>query len=182
MQHSTERRHKKNGSVQRYIERHPKAQKLKCAICNQQVGGSNPSTSSSSSRTSVRAKAPVEGPGLFSSLRRSSLPHETLLHKFSWGPRQGMACPMDSAPFLLLPTKLCFANFRGGPGRKLRQRLVDFWKGRVNSEKVRCAACCKCLRRIFISDRISLPNSVGVCYNSPQTDLFAPEHEWRLFQ
>ena len=99
MQYSTERQNKKNGSIQRYIERHPKAQKLKCAICNQQVGGSNPSTSSSSSRTPVRAKAPVEGPGLSSSLRRSSLPHENLLRKFSWGPQQGVACPMDCAPF-----------------------------------------------------------------------------------
>ena len=93
MQHSTERQHKKNGSVQRYIERHPRAQKLKCAICNQQVGGSNPSTSSSSSRTSVRAKAPVEGPGLSSSLRCSSLPRESLLYKLSRGPRQGHALP-----------------------------------------------------------------------------------------
>ena len=68
-------------------------------ICNQQVGGSNPSTSSSSSRTPVRAKAPVEGPGLSTSLRRSSLPHENLLRKFSWGPQHGVACPMDCAPF-----------------------------------------------------------------------------------
>ena len=91
-QHSTERQHKKNGSVQRYIERHPKAQKLKCAICNQQVGGSNPSTSSTSEWTPLHSKSPVERPG-FSHIAVS---------------------------FLLLPTKLCFANFRGGPGRVWR--------------------------------------------------------------
>ena len=89
MQHSTERRNKKNGSVQRHIERHPKAQKIKCAICNQQVGGSNPSTSSTSEWTALHSKSPVERPG------------------FSH----------TAASFLLFPTKFCAANFRGGPGR-----------------------------------------------------------------
>ena len=61
-------------------------------ICNQQVGGSNPSTSSTSEWTPLHSKSPVERPG------------------FSH----------TAVSFLLLPTKLCFANFRGGPGRVWR--------------------------------------------------------------
>ena len=64
----------------------------------------------------------------------SSLPRETLLRKFSWGPWPPCRAANVQAVYrlrrlflkvtgaltslrLLLPAKLCFANFRGGPGR-----------------------------------------------------------------
>ena len=91
--------------------------------------GSNPANPTSSSRTSVRATPPVERPGVSSSLRRSSPPHGIPLRSLPRGTpfvyldcapfKKPGLCPgfSHTAPsFLLFPTKLCFANFRGGPG------------------------------------------------------------------